>query len=69
MKVHELISKIVDNYLDITVSEIHGVELTGRGWTIRPHAMEYENIPEDIWEKEVDTIALYHNGLSVLVKT
>jgi len=34
MKVKDLISKVVDNYQKIKISEIHGSELTGEGWII-----------------------------------
>ena len=67
MKVKDLISKILDNYQKIKISEIHGLE-TGEEWTIYPHSMNYENIPERIWNKEIYSIVLYYDGLYITVQ-
>lgn len=68
MKVKDLISKVLDNYQKIKISEIHGSELTGEEWTIYPHSINYENIPEHIWNKEIYAIALYYDGLYITVQ-
>lgn len=68
MKVKDLISKVLDNYQKIKISEIQRSEPTGEEWTIYPHSMNYENIPEHIWNKEVYSIALYYDGLYITVQ-
>lgn len=68
MKVKDLISKVLDNYQKIKISEIHGLEPTGEECTIYPHSMNYENIPEHIWNKEIYTIVLYYDGLYITVQ-
>lgn len=68
MLVKDFISKIIDSYQKITISEYSKLQLTGRKWTIDPHATDYTNIPEDIWNTEIDMIGIYYSGISICIQ-
>lgn len=68
MKVCELISKIVDSYIDIVINEYKGIEHTGRRYIIKKHSKDYRNIPKDIWNTEVSMIIPYYDRISVEIE-
>ena len=49
MKVCELVSKIVDNYIDIRINEYNGTEK--RGYVFKSHSIDLTKVPEDIWNR------------------
>lgn len=68
MKVKDFISKLIDNYQKIVISEWDNHKPTGRNYTIEPHAKNYTNIPEDICGKEIVMVTLYFGMLSLEVQ-
>ena len=68
MKVCELISKIVDSYVDIAINEYKGLEHTGRRYIIEKHSSDFTHIPEDVWNAEVNMIVPYSDRLSIEVE-
>ncbi len=68
MLVKDLISKIVDSYQEIVINEYKGDEHTGRRWIIEPHARNYTNIPEEIWNTEISMIVPYYSRISIEVE-
>ena len=68
MKLCDLISKIVDSYVDIAINEYKGTEHTGRRYIIEKHAKNYRNIPEDVWNAEVSMIVPYYDRISVEIE-
>lgn len=68
MLVKDLISKIVDSYQEIVITEYEGVKRTGRRWNIEPHAIDYRNIPEEIWNTEIREIVPYYDRISVEIE-
>lgn len=68
MKVCDLISKIVDSYVDIAINEYKGTEHTGRRYIIEKHAKNYRNIPKDVWNAEVSMIVPYYDRISVEIE-
>jgi hypothetical protein len=69
MKVCDLISKIVDNYVEIVIEEFKGKDRTGRRWNITPHSTDYRNIPEDVWNAEVSMIVPYYTSISIVIES
>lgn len=63
MKVCDLISKIVDSYVDIAINEYKG-----RRYIIEKHAKNYRNIPKDVWNAEVSMIVPYYDRINVEIK-
>ena len=68
MKVCELISKMVDRYVDIAINEYKGMEHTGRRHIIEKHSNDYTNIPEDMWNAEVSMIIPYYDRISIVIE-
>lgn len=68
MLVRDLISKIIDSYQKITISEYSKIQPTGRKWIIESHVTDYTNIPEEIWNTEIDVIGVYCSGISICVQ-
>lgn len=69
MKVCDLISKMVDNYIEIAINEYKGSEHTGRRFIIEKHSNDYTNIPEDVWNAEVRMIVPYYDRISIEVES
>lgn len=68
MKVCELISKIVDSYVDIAINEYKGLEHTGRRYIIEKHSSDFTHIPEDVWNAEVNMIVPYYDRISIEIE-
>lgn len=68
MKVCELITKIVDSYVDIAINEYKENEHTGRRYIIEKRSKDYRNIPKDIWNAEVSMIIPYYDRISIEVE-
>lgn len=68
MKVCELISKIVDSYVDIAINEYKGFEHTGRRYIIEKHSGDFTHIPEDVWNAEVNMIVPYYDRISIEIE-
>lgn len=68
MKVCELISKIVDSYVDIAINEYKRLEHTGRRYIIEKHSSDFTHIPEDVWNAEVNMIVPYYDRISIEIE-
>jgi hypothetical protein len=68
MKVCELISKMVDSYVDIAINEYKGFDHTGRRYIIEKHSNDYTGIPEDVWNAEVNMIVPYFDRISIEIE-
>lgn len=68
MKVKDVMSKIVDNYYKIVIEVFDGkTNLIKERYYIHPHSVDYSNIPQDVWEKEVGMIIPYFDSLAISV--
>lgn len=67
MKVKDLISKMIDNYMRISISVYKRNEFTGERYIVGPHATDDRNIPGNIWNKEIRAMVLYYDRLSIEV--
>lgn len=67
MKVCDLMSKIVDSYVDIAINEYKGLDHTGRRYIVEKHSHDFTKIPEDIWNAEVSMIVPYYDRISIEV--
>ena len=65
MKVCDLISKILDSYVDIVINEYKGTKRTGRAYLIKKHSTDCTHIPEDIWNLEINMIVPYCDRISI----
>ena len=69
MKVKDIISHIVDNYYKIVVEVFDkNTQLIKDRYYIKPHAVDYSNIPHDVWYKEVDMIVVHFDSLVISVE-
>lgn len=68
MRVCDLISKIVDSYVDIAINEYKGYDHTGRRYIIPKHSTDYTHIPEDVWNAEVNMIVPYLDRISIEIE-
>lgn len=69
MKVKDIISKMVDNYLKVSIEVFHPHTLSIKSkYTIEPHSIDYRNIPSDVWDMEVSMMVLYFDSLVVSVE-
>lgn len=68
MKVCDLICKMLDHYVDIAINEYKGLDHTGRRYIIEKHSNDYTNVPDDIWNAEVDMIVPYYDRISIEVQ-
>lgn len=67
MKVKDLMSKMLDSYIRISISVYKRNEFTGERYIVEPHATDYRNIPGNIWNKEIRAMVLYYDKLSIEV--
>ena len=56
MKVCDLIYKMLDHHVDIVITEYKGISRIMRSCVIEKYSNDYTNVPEDIWNAEVDMI-------------
>ena len=68
MKVKDLISKMIDNYMRISISVYKRNEFTGERYIVDPHATDYNNIPGNIWNSEIKDMVLYYDRLAIAVE-
>ena len=68
MRVCDLISKMVDSYVDIAINEYKGLDHTGRKYVIEKHSNDYTHIPEDVWNTEVNMIVPYYDRISIEIE-
>ena len=61
MKVKDLMSKMLDNYMRISISVYKRNEFTGEGYIVDPHATDYNNI-------EIKDMVLYYDRLVIAVE-
>lgn len=67
MKVRDVIFKMVDNYLKITV-DVFDKDLIKKGeYVINPHELVLTDIPESVLDSKVGTMVLYFDSLSIFV--
>lgn len=68
MKVKDIISHIVDNYLKIVVEVFDSkTHLIKERYSIPPHANAFGGIPEDVWEMEVGMLVVHFDCLVISV--
>lgn len=68
MKVKDVISKIVDNYYPVVVEVFdRNTHLIKVKYTIKPHAVDFTNIPEDVWDTEVGMVIPFFDSLVISV--
>lgn len=68
MKVEDFISKMVDNYLRIVVEVFdHNTHLIKDRFKIAPHATNYTNIPDSVWQSEIGMIIVHHDSVILSV--
>lgn len=68
MKVKDIISRTVDNYIKIVVEVFdNNTHLIKERYYIQPHATNFTNIPEKVWETEVGMIVLHFDSLVISV--
>lgn len=68
MKVGDIISKTVDNYMKIVVEVFdRDTNLIKTRYTIKPHSVNFTNIPEDVLETEVGMIIVHFDSLVISV--
>ena len=69
MKVKDILSKLVENYHEIRIETYNSRFGDGMNvlYKLAPHGIGYQDIPEEIAEKEVDMIGLFLDGLSIVV--
>lgn len=65
MKLNELISKMLDNYTEIMIYECVGINRTGRRYLIKPHVVDFQFIPSDIWNADIQFIIPYHDRITI----
>lgn len=69
MKVKDIISKMVDNYLKISIEVFHPHTLLIKNrYYIKPHSIDYGNIPNDVLDAEVDMLVLHFDSLVISVE-
>ena len=68
MRVCDLISKMPDSYVDITINEYKGKRHTGRRYNIEKHSNDFTHIPEDVWYAEVSMIVPYYDRISIEIE-
>ena len=69
MKVKDIISHMVDNYYKVVVEAFDSdTHLIKERFIIKPHAADYSNIPENIWNSEVEMIVVHYDSLVIDVK-
>ena len=70
MKVKDIISRMVDNYLEISIEVCdEKAKLMKEIYYIKPHATSFTNIPEVVWESEVWMTVLYLDRFSIVVRS
>lgn len=68
MKVKDILSKTVDNYMKIVVEVFDpDTNLIKERYTIEPHHANFTNIPEDVLETEVGMIIVHFDSLVISV--
>ena len=68
MKVKDIISKMVDNYYPVVVEVFdRNTHLIKVRYKIEPHSGDFTNIPEDVWDTEVDMVIPYFDSLAICV--
>lgn len=68
MKVKDIMAKFIDNYGEIRIETCRGF---GEGmeilYTLKKHGCGLQDIPDRVSEMEVDMMALFLDGLSIMV--
>ena len=68
MKVKDIISHMVDNYRKVVVEVFDSkTHLIKDRFVIQPHAVDFTNIPESVWESEVGMIVVHFDSLVISV--
>ena len=68
MKVKDIISNMVDNYLKVVIEVFdHNTNLIKDRYYIEPHSVDFTNIPHRVWNTEVGMIVLYYDSLVISV--
>lgn len=68
MRVKDILSKTVDNYMKIVVEVFDpDTNLIKTRYTIEPHRVIFTNIPEDVLETEVGMIIVHFDSLVISV--
>jgi len=68
MKLNELLCKMLDNYVEIIVYECNGIERNGKCYSIKPHTINFEFVPNDVWNANVQFIIPYHDRIAIDIK-
>ena len=71
MKLKELLNKIPDHYIKLSINEHDGSTRTGRVYLIGEHKisqLDEHNIPDEIFDEEVTMIIPYYDWISVQVQ-
>lgn len=68
MKVHELLNKIIDSYITITINEYRDLDHTGRRYVIENPISDFSSIPEDVLNADVERIITYYNMISIEIE-
>lgn len=69
MKVKDVISTMVDNYLKIVVEVFdRETHLIKERYYIKPHAVDFTSIPEVVWDTKVGMIVLHYDSLVISVE-
>ena len=68
MKVKDILSKTIDNYMKIVVDVFNPYTLRiKKRHIVEPHSSYFGKIPEDVLETEVEMIVLYLDRLVISV--
>lgn len=67
MKVCDLISKIPDSYMEISINFYDHITHKRERYIIERHFVDYNNIPNNVWESEIDMIVPFYDKISIEV--
>lgn len=69
MKVKDIFSRMFDNYYKVVVEVFDSeTNLIKERYTIKQHSRDFTNIPENVWESEVDMLVVHFDSLVIAVE-